>query len=115
MYNLKKTTSFKFDAEFISAVRFYLKDDLDVIQYRVKELSFHFRDLDYCRVEDSPSFNTFKRDILAIVAKEQRQYIKGMEFDFNPYLLDTCAMNVATRIMDYISGWWNHGATVGYC
>lgn len=115
MNNLKKTTSFNFDAEFISAVRYYLKDDLDLIQHRVKMLSFQFRDDDLCHVEDSPTFNSFKRDILAIVAKEQRQYIKGMKKDFFPYLLDACAMNVATRIMDYIDAWWNGGATVHYC
>lgn len=115
MNNLKKTTSFKFDAEFISTVRYYLNDDLDLLQHRIKMLSIHFRDSDLCHLEDSPSFITFKRDILAIVAKEQRQYIKGMEYDFNPYLLDTCAMNVAARIMDYINAWWNDGATVYYC
>lgn len=115
MNNLKKTTSFKFDAEFISTVRYYLKDDLELNQHRVKMLSFQFRDDDLCHVEDSPTFNHFKRDILAIVAKEQRQYIKGMKKSFSPYLLDGCAMNVATRIMDYINAWWNDGATVYYC
>ena len=112
MNNLKKTTSFKFDAEFISAVRYYLADDLDLIRHRVKMLSFQFRDDDLCHIEDSLTYNSFKRDILAIVAKEQRHYIKGMKEDFFPYLLDACAMNVATRIFSYIDSWWNGGATV---
>ena len=113
MNNLKKTTSFKFDAGFIDCIRYYLADDLKKIQYRVLALSRYFVDSDLCHVEDSPTFINFKRDILAIVAKGQRHYLKGLETD-DPYNEDCCAMNVATRIVRYIDSWWNDGATVSW-
>lgn len=114
MNNLKKTTSIKFDPEFISTIRFYMADDLDRFNYYIKMLFFHFRDYDLCSVDRSPRVNSFKRDILAIVAKEQRHYFEGLKFDYFPWMIDTCAMNAAKRIADYLDSWWNEGATVNY-
>lgn len=115
MNNLKKTTSIKFDPEFISTIRFYMADDLDRFNYYIKMLFIHFRDYDLCSVNRSPRVNSFKREILAIVAKEQRHYFEALKYDdCTPWLIDTCAMNVATRIADYLDSWWNEGVTVNY-
>lgn len=108
-----KTTSFNFDKEFLSCVRYYMPDREKWI-FRIQQLFLVFRDEDLCRIEDSKKVLSFKRDILAIVARYQREAFRDYEKFDSPYAFDGSACRCCHDIVEYLDGWWNCGATVEF-
>lgn len=111
--NTKKYTSFKFDKEFVSCVRYYMTDREKNLS-KIHALFRVFRDEDLCRIEDSPRVLEFKRHILAIVAKWQRTAIHDYLVWDSIYADDNCACNAVSEIERYIADCWNCGATVNF-
>lgn len=101
--------------EFFSTVRFYMTDRKEYLS-KINALFRVFRDQDLCRIEDSKKVLSFKRDVLAIVAKYAREeYQLELASGGCLYAMDTVACNCVTAIERYIDGWWNCGATVEFC
>lgn len=113
--NTKLQTSVQFDEEFLDTVRYYMPER-EEMKNKIRQLFYVFRDEDLCRIEDSPKVLSFKRDILAIVARFQHKYYQDIRSDFYVpgWHLDDCAMACASRIVKYVDEWWNCGATVEF-